>query len=63
MDILQFGEALNAGKTAIDIIRSAAEFLPKGKREAALDHALQAETALRLAKAQAAKEFGYFLCR
>ena len=63
MNLLEIGEAFSAGKSAIELIKSAAGLLPSRQRDDALEKASQAEGALLAAEARLAKEFGYKLCR
>jgi len=63
MNLLEIGEAFSAGKSAIELIKSAAGLLPSRQRDDALEKASQAEGALVAAEARLAKEFGYKLCR
>lgn len=67
MDIVQsVTEYLNAGKSAVELLKTAVGFLPRGSKGVqaqAREEIERAEIALKASEAAAAKAFGYQLCQ
>ena len=62
--MVEFNEVLQAMSNALSVIKGAKDLLPSGPERDAADAAIgQAEQAVRLAEAQAARQLGYPICR
>lgn len=62
-DPTELSSYANAVKSALDILKSAKDLIPKGKDKDAITHKIEeAEQALKRADAKLAKELGYTLC-
>lgn len=63
-NIDSINDYLKASKTALDLIKGAIGFLPKGEdQQKAQEQVREAESALQLSQASAAKTLGYRLCK
>jgi hypothetical protein len=63
-DLESFKLAMDGMKSALGLVKSATDMLPDGQEKEATEQALiEAEGAFDIAKASAAKEFGYHLCK
>jgi hypothetical protein len=64
IDPVQAAEWVAAGRAVLELMRSASEFLPKGRdRDAIAKRLDEADRALELSNARLARELGYPLCR
>jgi len=64
MDATAISTFINAGRSAISLFKEVKELLPDGKQKTeAINKIEEAERALQIAEAKAAKEMGYQLCK
>ena len=63
MSIKELVEFFTLGKTAIDMIRAAAELLPPNKKKEGLATVAAAQQALEASKAELASRLGHKLCK